>query len=250
MQTVNHKADWGSKMAPHRHPRCTGFAVAVLFALTACFIPARAEAGGILYQFDNVFSGSNGFSDSPPWLDATFQDASNGVLLTIANSNLASGEFVSGVYFNFDPADTVTNLNFTFQSAIGTFGAASVSTGENAFKADGDGSYDILLGFSTMDGRKFTGGDSVTYLIGGEGGLTASDFSFTSANGSSALYAAAHVQGFAGGQSAWIDPQAGPIQVPEPAGVGFFLLGSVIAARYRRSAMAGFLRRVRPQKGD
>ncbi|MBU6410856.1 MAG: PEP-CTERM sorting domain-containing protein [Verrucomicrobia bacterium] len=38
------------------------------------------------------------------------------------------------------------------------------------------------------------------------------------------------------------------VPVPEPASVGLFLLGSAIAARYRRSALAAFFRRIRPKK--
>lgn len=136
----------------------------------------KSKGKRIPCQFNNVFSGADAFSDSPPWVSATFQDANNGVLLTIANSGLATGEFVSGVYFNFDPADNVNNLRFAFQNASGSFSAPSVSAGKNAFKADGDNYYDILLGFSTADGQKFAGDDSITYLISGITGLTVSDF--------------------------------------------------------------------------
>lgn len=208
-------------------------AVGVVFAVMVCFGSARANASGILYQFDNVFSGSVAPSPTPPWMNAAFQNAANGVLLTIASSGLTNGEFVSGLYFNLNPADTVDNLNFSLQDTAGSFSAPTISTGENAFKADGDGYYDILLNFSTIDGYRFVVGDSITYLITGVTGLTASDFGYLSypavGDTPNGLFAAAHIQGI-GTSSAWINPsQLNILSVPEPAPVAFAGMGVAIA---------------------
>lgn len=227
------------------HLPVVGIVVGCAFLSMAWLGAANTMASGIAYQFNTVFSGANAFSGPAPWVNATFQDTNNGVVLTIANSGLASSEFISGVYLNFDPADNVNNLSFTLQNTIGSFSAPSVSMGEDAFKADGDGYYDILLNFSTADGHKFTGGDSVTYLITGVAGLTSSDFAYLSTPGGDApngFYAAAHAQGLTGGQSAWIEPANGPVPivpVPEPSPVAFVGAGIILLIALRsRSSLA------------
>ncbi|HWX23027.1 MAG TPA: hypothetical protein VN578_24255 [Candidatus Binatia bacterium] len=180
-------------------------------------------ASGIVYSFDNVFSGQSTPPAGPgPWASATLLDLSPGtVSLTISNSGLSSGEFISGLYLNLNPADNVNNLSFTQTGSSGSFTVPTISTGEDGFKADGDGKYDILFSFSTPNGTTFTVNDSITYKITGIANLTSSDFSFLSspAGGSGPFYAAAHIQGTPpnNGSSCWVEPSPGPVVVPEPA---------------------------------
>lgn len=214
-----------------------GIAVGVAFLVIAWFGLARANAVGVLYQFDNVFSYS-GSASSPagpgPWVDATLQDAANGVLLTVNNLGLTGGEFLSQLYLNINPADNVNNLTFTFQSGTSGVTAPTIQTGEDGFKADGDGKYDILFNFSTSNSGRFGAGDSVTYLIAGITGLSSADFKYlsTSSGGEHGpFFGAGHVQGIAGesgSDSVWIDPSLGPqiVPVPEPSSSG--LLGAAI----------------------
>jgi hypothetical protein len=201
--------------------------VGVVVFLTAWFCPPKANANGILYQFDDVFSYS-GSVTSPagpaPWIDATFQDTANGVLLTVNNPGLSGGEFLSELYLNLNPIDTVNNLTFNFVSGTGGVTPPTIQTGEDGFKADGDGKYDILFSFSASNPGRFGAGDSLTYLIAGIAGLSSADFEYksTPAGGHGPFYAAAHVQGIAGetgSDSVWIDPSLGPqiTSVPEPA---------------------------------
>lgn len=206
-----------------------------------------ASAAVVQFNFDNEFSGGQIPAGATPWLTATFDDggSAGSVQLTL-DSGLVANEFYSGIYFNLDPALDASALGFAYDGAS-TGPAASVSTGTDAFQADGDGLYDILFSFPTSNaGDRFGAGESVTYSITGAG-LTADDFAFFSAprGGKGPFFAAAHVQGIgvefcsdqdaaAGGcGSGWIAPP-----VPVPAAVWLFasgLLGLVGVARRKRA---------------
>lgn len=185
--------------------------------------PLRTTATGILYQFNTVFSASGSVTNPAapgPWIDASFEDSSDGVVLTVTNLGLTGTEFVSGLYFNLDPAYSPTNLSFSLVSQTSGVTSPTIQTGTDGFKADGDGKYDVLLGFSTSGGR-FGAGDYITYLITGISGLTATNFAFLSepAGGSGPFYAAGHIQGIGDGSmgnSVWVEPSAGPIPIPIP----------------------------------
>lgn len=198
---------------------------------TGYLLPTKTNAAGILYQFDTPFPSDLNPDGSSPWIDASFQDVSGGVLLTVNNVGLTSSEFLQGngsganggIFFNLNPNDDPTSLTFTLESQSANFGT-SINTGENAFKADGDGKYDIVFDFSS---HLFAGGASFSYLISGITGLSSSDFAYMSApaGGSGPFYAAAHVMGLSpnGSNSTWIEPGNGPLQltpVPEPSSIG------------------------------
>lgn len=206
----------------------------VIGSLATGFSPITANASSLVFQFDNVFSGSS-VSQPAPWLVATFQDVgANQVQLTISNTDLTVGanpEFESGIYFNFNTnaAYHVNNLTFTLQSETSGVSGPAAQIAQNNFKADGDGYYDILFSFSN---NNFENGDYVTYLITTSGSsLKASDFAYLSAPGGGVgpYLAAAHLQGGNGGFSAWVNPTSYMIiqQVPEPAPTAFLavLLG-------------------------
>ena len=83
-------------------------------------------------------------------------------------------------------------------------------------------------------------GESVTYLISGITNLSAADFKYESspAGGSGPFYAAVHFQntGTSQNKSAWGEPGAGPITVPEPtAAVLFSVAGAAFWFRQKRS---------------
>lgn len=228
---------------------CTSFSKIILsvvisgVAAAGFLLPIRANASGILYQFDTPFPSDPSPDGSSPWIDASFQDVTGGVLLTVNDVGLTSSEFLQGngsganggIFFNLNPNDDPTSLTFTLESESANFGTY-INTGENAFKADGDGKYDIVFDFST---HLFAGGASFSYLISGVTGLTANDFAYLSepAGGSGPFYAAAHVMGLPpnASNSTWIEPGSGPIQltpVPEPSSIGliaasFGLCGAV-----------------------
>jgi hypothetical protein len=212
--------------------------------------PEKTIAGGTQYLLDNVFSGqSMPPAQAGPWVSATFLDASPGtVLLTVTNVGLSSGEFISGLYFNLNPADKATDLSFGLVSSSGSFAAPTISLGADSFKADGDGKYDVLLDFGTANGTTFAADDSITYQITGIPNLVASDFNFLSApaGGAGPYYAAAHYQGTPpnNGGSCWIQPSQGPISVliPEASSGSLVGLAAVCFLLYRLNRRAAIAR--------
>ena len=220
------------------------------------FCSANLGATGVLYQFNNVFSSSGASSPGgpAPWLNATLQDTNGGVLLTVNNLGLSSGEFISELDFNVNPnftASAIQGLQFSLVASNGNFGATSIITGEDIKKADGDGYYDINFNFSTSANGRFGTGDQLTYLITGISGLSASDFSYLSSPGGGVgpYYAAAHIQGIGNGASVWVNPNNGPqiTTVPEPASIALAAvsLGLWVAWRLRVRSLRPQLVRVR-----
>jgi len=170
---------------------------------------------------------------------------SNELTMTISSS-LASGENVDpgkAFYLAINPAKNsyLPDLTFTLQSNSGFSQAASVSTGADAFKADGGDSYDILMTY-TPGTKAFTTNQSQTYLITATGAgetLVTSDFTgFPTDDGSGASFVAAtHIQNTpnGGSGSAW---DGGTLSsTPEPASVtlwGIMILGGGAAGCWRR----------------
>ncbi len=200
----------------------SALAVSVVLA-AALYAPSNAAGTGFQLQFDHIYSGTVPPAHSPPWVDATFQDVSGGVLLSIANVGLSAGEFVSGLSLNLNPAydpNGPGNLTFTLQSQTGLFDAPTVAGANDAFRAGGDGLFDIQFAFSPRAGSqyRFDDSDSVSYLISGIPGLQASDFAYVSDGTRGGFYGAVHIQGIATGgttTSVWANP-SGISQIPEP----------------------------------
>ena len=98
------------------------------------------------FDLDFEFSGATAPCGSTPWLNATFDDhGSSGVVdLTLTALNLVDDEFVSGWYFNMDPEQS-WSLPFTsfLLTDTNTGAVPTISFGEDSFKADGDGYFDI-----------------------------------------------------------------------------------------------------------
>jgi hypothetical protein len=191
---------------------------------------APASAAIVVMDFGVEFSGASPPAGPAPWLRATFDDGGTPGSVTLTLDNLLTGsEFIGaqGVYFNLDPAKDATGLLFTH--SLGQ-AAQLIDRGTDAYKADGDGFFDIKLTYSASGADRFTAGEQSVYQITGAG-LTALDFIYTSVNSpvdKGPLYAAAHVQGIGpfGEDSGWItlDPSRPPSIVPLPAAV--WLLGA------------------------
>jgi hypothetical protein len=226
-------------------PFAVGFrSLIVVLMILAGSLAANAS---IEYQFNTPFSGDPNPAGTGPWIDAYFIDVTPGeVLLTVTNVNLTAGEFIQGngsgasggLYFNINPNDTVTDLHFTLVSETANFGTI-ISTGEDAFKADGDGEYDVQFDFAD---QTFSVDSSFTYEITGISSLTAADFAYlsTPAGGQGPFYAAAKIQGLANGNSTFLEPGGGPetVVTPEPtslvllaAGTGLFFARTIRARR-------------------
>ena len=230
-----------------------GFSVCSLALLQSAVFAADYQ-----YILNQAFSGTAPASTNHAWIDAAFRTLTNGtVQLTVSNLNLKGIENVDQLYLNLNPTYNPTKLHFTYVSSSGGFDLPSIIEGTNAFKADGDGKYDILFNFvsNSNDKHQFTQGEWVTYNITGITGLTAADFQYLSFpdGGVGPFYAAAHVQRIGNGSfSGWISP-AGitPITpVPEPSGA--LLFGIAFAILFgrrlwkRASKAANQSRQLRP----
>jgi hypothetical protein len=207
--------------------------LALLLMATTAF---EATGAVVTFQASYEFSGGTAPTGAPPWLTASFDDhgATGSVTMTLTATNLTGNEFVSGWYLNLSPALNPGDLVFSSPTKIGSFTDPTVGLGADLFKADGDGSYDILLSFLTSDGlsSRFSAGDSVSYVITGISSLTASSFDCLGVEESGAGYGpfpmAAHVQGIGP------DSASGWVTVPEPACICLLLLGGLAAMRRRR----------------
>ena len=213
--------------------------------LGVAFLGAEA-ASGLAITFDLNFEFSNGTppAGATPWVTITIDDAAdaigaNGVRVTVSNVGLVGTEFVSEVSLNLDPLLDPTDLTETAvnTSAVGSF---SVSFGADAFQADGDGQFDILVELPPPPGSfaaKFTAGETISFDLDLGAALSASDFDFPSApgGGQGTFNAAAHVQGIGedGEDSGWIGP------VPEPATSLLLALGLAgLAASGRKRSLS------------
>jgi len=195
----------------------------------------NAGAVQIDLALETTFSGVSPASTNTPWMCAQFTTVGNDVLFTLTAPNLTDPEGAEKFYFNFDDTLDVSSLSFGSPTTSGSFMNPSVNIrganqNDSAFKADGDGYYDIRLDFTTGGNTSdtFGNGDEITYLISyGPGAITEADFAFESipGGGTGTYYAAAHVQNTGGeGSSAWIGAtEVTPI--PEPSSIALASLG-------------------------
>lgn len=204
--------------------------------LFLCCLTCLGPASGAVYADTFWFDPANTFSGTAPtgYLQANFTDVAGGVQLVIT-SNLTAGENLDpgkALYLNFNPAlnNLLSKLTFTLQGNTNFSQAAGVQTGANAFKADGDGYYDIMFTYNPST-KAFTSGQSQTYLITSAGGVIhAGDFTqfYSSPGGGAGTWLAAiHVQNTpsGGGSSGWVAGTGSPVPIPGAV----WLLGTGLA---------------------
>jgi len=204
--------------------------------LNFSFLPSgtfsgTAPAGSLTADFTDVTQSKCGASTS------------GGCVELVITSSLASGENIdpgAALFLNFDPAETghlaPGVLTFALTANTGFSQPAAVTTGEDAFKADGDGLYDIMFNY-TSSTKAFTTGQLQTYDISTSVGMVAADdFNFlsTPSGGQGTFLAAIHVQNTpsGGSGSAWVGAcipgtpgcSSGPPLVTEPGSLGLFVV--------------------------
>jgi hypothetical protein len=192
-------------------------------------VPA-AQSAVVTLNLNHLFSGVAPAGPNP-WLTMKLEDglAANTVRLTFDAKNLVGQEFVSGWYVNLNPALNPQQLSFAIVPPNPTqLTLNTITTGVNAYQANGNGRYDVLFDFPPPPGAfsaKFTSGEKVIVDVSRAGGLTVSDFLYESATGggNGVHYAAAHVQGI-GNDSGWI----GATAIPEPSTYAAILGGAVL----------------------
>lgn len=211
-----------------RTGRHFGFGLFTLAVMTS--LPS-AHAASLSMVYDFEFSGGRAPGGTGPWIWTAFDDSgSTGtVRMTVSAAGLTSGENIKELYFNIDPSLDPTKLSFNYLSSSSTAAAANtISLAPDAYKADGDGLYDIKLDFK--NGSGFDAGELLVYDITGITTLSASSFMFLSkpAGGHGPYYAAANVQNTTGlgtGNGGWIAPSEVTI-APVPLPAAGWLLGS------------------------
>ena len=109
---------------------------------------------GISYNANATlsFTLNTAFSGDQP--DGTVKVDFTSVNLTTVNLTITSGlvgpENMAGLYLNLNPNYNPTSLSFAKTGGTGSFTdpISPISTGTDAFKAGGDGLYDILFNFA------------------------------------------------------------------------------------------------------
>ena len=230
--------------------------VVALFTLCAVgLFASTSSAATITFEFAVQFSNSTQPGGPAPWLTASFNDATAGsgydVRGTFTASGLIGSEFISGMYFNLDPninpLQVTANLVSQPPNTVEAIGLVP-----NAFQADGDGLYDILIALNTASAFRFNDDETVVIDFNlTTGTLLAQHFNFLAApgGGNGPFYAAAHLQGIGptGALSTWIaDGNGGvgdcpgctptPDVTPIPEPTTMLLLGSglLAVARYTK----------------
>jgi hypothetical protein len=201
----------------------------------AAFFVAMAGApasASVIFTFTG-----NDFSDTTDntggSLTVTITDIAGGVELAFQNNFVDAGAFPGAFYFN----TTFAPLTNAAGSCVlcGSIGAPSFSFGSNAFKADGDGKYDILIDMDNAPpSDRLEPGESATMRILADNvGFNAASFLSLSApdGGHGPFEAALHLQSLPQGGSDWLSASGTVTSAPEPGSMLLFATALIGGAR-------------------
>ena len=196
-----------------------------MFAVVAFGSVTAAHADPVTFVVGGAdFSGPT--ANTGGTINVHIQNIAGGVRITITNNLLDPGAFLGALYLNTSVAP-LAGAAGTCVTCTATNGQTmAFNFGSNAFQADGDGIYDILIDFSTAAANRLTPGEAIVFdLTSTTIGFTSDSFLVFSVpgGGNGPFRVAAHIQGLPGGGSDWVSES----EVPEPASL--LLLGSGIA---------------------
>ncbi len=147
---------------------------------------SEANATTISHGY-NISFGQTPPDGPAPYATYTFDDANSPgtVTLTIDVAATVGAADLAALYFNLNPSLDPTSLSFVRTGGTGPVaGDIDVFTGVDAFMADGDGMYDILIDMPPPPGSqsaRFQAGENLIFAVSGIATLVATDFEFFSA---------------------------------------------------------------------
>lgn len=202
----------------------------------------EARAGTITHDY------SISFGEAPPvgpapYASATFDDGGSAgtVTLTIDVAATVGDADLIALYYNLDPSLDLSSLAIVRTGGDGPVaGDIDIFTGVDAFMADGDGMYDILIDMPPPKGnqsKRFQAGETLIFAISGIPTLVASDFDLFSSpppggGGAGPFLSVARFlsTGASADDSDWVGA------VPEPSTLMLLGLGSLALIVRRRGA--------------
>lgn len=190
--------------------------VAFASAMTAQADPVTFVLGGADFSGPTANTGGD--------ITVHIQNIAGGVRITVTNNLVDPGAFLGALYLNTSVAPLAGALGTCVNCAATNGQTMTFNFGSDAFQADGDGRYDILIDFSTAAADRLLAGEVVIFDVTSTTvGFTSDSFLVFSApgGGNGPFRAAAHIQSLPGGQSDFIT------EVPEPTSM--FLLGTGLA---------------------
>jgi hypothetical protein len=233
------------------------------FAVVAC---ASVASASVQFELTTTLAGQSTPTLPSPWgkiriYDSTDSDpglamyglTANDALIVIDAATLDPSLNIALIGLNFNPGKAIgpAGLNIAWVGSIGVTPTNAFFDATNAFSVDGSLGYDISLEF--QGAQRLEGGDVVVLKATYASGILATDFKFgndildgTVTDPNDPYYAAARIDIAGGGTSGYVGATSwaaatGSIpQVPEPASLAIWGLGSLFGAVavYRRKRLA------------
>lgn len=219
-----------------------------VIALAALAIGLSGQEAKAAFKIVLTNEFSNDYPDEPQgmatiWLQDLGNDSVKVTFETAAG--LPTNAKIFNLHLNFSSSTSFTPGSFSSIQKSGTFATPTFSAiSSNAYKADGDGYFDILLTFSPDSGSEFNHGDMLSFIVSGTSASSLGSGMLTKSlgdgNSPDGLYAASQVGGLPltnGEDSGWftgipVETSDTPPPIGDnpavPAPAGLILLASAV----------------------